>query len=1005
MKNKNRHTMKRKLILLSLASLGLTATAQTAAETGYVEKVITECQRLHSDGEYKSALILIEKINTRDLDERTRQEYELQRALTTFENDHQKGRSLMMKYIADYPNTSQKELLNTYIALSHYLDGDFESACALFAEGDMSRLPKDERQRASLYQALSMLETGNEGYAVDALQRLKVESKRYATDAIFHIAVIDYEHNRLDEAYSGFKSVQMSDSYYLDVPYYLAAIEMKRGNNDAAYSIAERFIADHGDKMQGVKMQQIIGAVEFNNGNYDKATEALETYMDKYPQPQRIAMYQLALSLYNNGEHNRAKELFDNCTTVDDELSQNSLLHKGMIALGQDDANSARLAFELASQMTHNDKIREEALFNYAMCLHKANHSAFGEGVRTFERFLNEYPNSEHASTIGEQLVDVYMNTKSYNVALESIDKINNPSGKILKAKQNILYRLGVQEFINGNNRMSIDYMNRSLELARYDKETQADALFWKGEALYKVGELASADKQYRQAAALGGTNGNKAVYGSAYVLFQNKEYSKARTEFERFVRNAKSEDSGTIADAYSRIGDCYYYQRQFNTAKEYYDKATSIDSRNADYSLFRSAITLGMSKNYEGKAQTLRELIAEYPSSAYSEQAYYELGRTYIEQGKQNEGIAMYDKLVQRFPQSQLARRAATEKAMVYNSRNDYDNAIKAYKTIIEQYPHSDEAQIALQDLKNIYIEMGNVSAYADYVAGTSGLQKINSNELDTLAYTAAERFYSKRELGKAEVKFNEYLESFPQGAFRLNSHYYLALIQNNNKDYDTALKNLKAVTGYPDNKFSEEAYVLAGEIHYGKREFESSIAAFKEVLAITIQDERRTAAHMNIMRAARQIKDHDETINSASQLIGKSNLEPEWEREAMFSRAKANIALGKADDAMDDLEPLAEDTRTKEGAESKYLLAELMFADGQHTECEEEILDYIEVSTPHTYWLARSFVLLSDVYAIQGKTMEARQYLISLQNNYDEDDDIAGMIEERLSKLEKTN
>ena len=985
--------------------MGLTATAQTAAETGYVEKVITECQRLHSDGEYKSALILIEKINTRDLDERTRQEYELQRALTTFENDHQKGRSLMMKYIADYPNTSQKELLNTYIALSHYLDGDFESACALFAEGDMSRLPKDERQRASLYQALSMLETGNEGYAVDALQRLKVESKRYATDAIFHIAVIDYEHNRLDEAYSGFKSVQMSDSYYLDVPYYLAAIEMKRGNNDAAYSIAERFIADHGDKMQGVKMQQIIGAVEFNNGNYDKATEALETYMDKYPQPQRIAMYQLALSLYNNGEHNRAKELFDNCTTVDDELSQNSLLHKGMITLGQDDANSARLAFELASQMTHNDKIREEALFNYAMCLHKANHSAFGEGVRTFERFLNEYPNSEHASTIGEQLVDVYMNTKSYNVALESIDKINNPSGKILKAKQNILYRLGVQEFINGNNRMSIDYMNRSLELARYDKETQADALFWKGEALYKVGELASADKQYRQAAALGGTNGNKAVYGSAYVLFQNKEYSKARTEFERFVRNAKSEDSGTIADAYSRIGDCYYYQRQFNTAKEYYDKATSIDSRNADYSLFRSAITLGMSKNYEGKAQTLRELIAEYPSSAYSEQAYYELGRTYIEQGKQNEGIAMYDKLVQRFPQSQLARRAATEKAMVYNSRNDYDNAIKAYKTIIEQYPHSDEAQIALQDLKNIYIEMGNVSAYADYVAGTSGLQKVNSNELDTLAYTAAERFYSKRELGKAEVKFNEYLESFPQGAFRLNSHYYLALIQNNNKDYDTALKNLKAVTGYPDNKFSEEAYVLAGEIHYGKREFESSIAAFKEVLAITIQDERRTAAHMNIMRAARQIKDHDETINSASQLIGKSNIEPEWEREAMFSRAKANIALGKTDDAMDDLEPLAEDTRTKEGAESKYLLAELMFADGQHTECEEEILDYIEVSTPHTYWLARSFVLLSDVYAIQGKTMEARQYLISLQNNYDEDDDIAGMIEERLSKLEKTN
>ena len=990
---------------MGFASLGLAAAAQTAAETGYVEKVITECQRLHSDGEYKSALILIEKINARNLDERTRQEYELQRALTTFENDHHKGMALIQKYIADYPNTSQKELLNAYIAQSLYFDGDFKGACELFADSDISRLPKDERHKASLYQALSMLETGNEGYAVDALQRLKVESKRFATDAAFHLAVIDYEHDRLDEAYAGFKSIQMNDSYYLDIPYYLAAIEMKRGNSNAAYSIAEKFIADHGDKIQGVKMQQIIGAVEFNKGNYDKAVEALDIYTDKYPKPQRIAMYQLALSLYNNREFERAKELFDKCTTADDELSQNTLLHKGMIALEQDDANGARLAFELASQMTHNDKIREEALYNYAMCLHKANHSAFGEGVRTFERFLNEYPNSEHASTIGELLVDVYMNTKSYTVALESIDKINNPSGKILKAKQNILYRLGVQEFINGNYRTSIDYMNRSLELADYDKEIKADALFWKGEALYKVGEIANADMQYRQAAALGGTNGNKAIYGSAYILFQNKEYSKARAEFEKFVKNSKGEDSGIIADAYSRIGDCYYYQRQFDTAKEYYDKATDTDSRNADYSLFRSAITLGMSKDYEGKARTLRELIAEYPNSTYSEQAHYELGRTYIDQGKLKEGIAMFDKLVQRFPQSQLARRAATEKAMVYNSFNDYDNAIKAYKSIIEKYPHSDEAQIALQDLKNIYIEIGNVSEYAAYVSRTSGLQKVNSNELDTLAYTAAERFYSKRELEKAETKFKEYLESFPQGTFRLNSHYYLGLIQNNNKDYNEALINLKAVTGYPDNKFSEDAYLLSGEIYYEKKEFANAIAAFKQVLAITIQNERRTAAHMNIMRAAYQLKDHDETINSASQLIGKSNLEPEWKREAMFCRAKAYMALDKTDKAMDDLKSLAKDTRTKEGAESKYLLAEIMFADGQYAKCEEEILDYIELSTPHTYWLARSFVLLSDVYAAQGKEMEAKQYLISLQNNYDEDDDIAGMIEERLSELDKTN
>ena len=63
--------------------------------------------------------------------------------------------------------------------------------------------------------------------------------------------------------------------------------------------------------------------------------------------------------------------------------------------------------------------------------------------------------------------------------------------------------------------------------------------------------------------------------------------------------------------------------------------------------------------------------------------------------------------------------------------------------------------------------------------------------------------------------------------------------------------------------------------------------------------------------------------------------------------------------------------------------------------------MLDYIETSTPHAYWLARSFVLLSDVYMRLGRNMEARQYLLSLQQNYHADDDIAGMIENRLDKL----
>ena len=122
----------------------------------------------------------------------------------------------------------------------------------------------------------------------------------------------------------------------------------------------------------------------------------------------------------------------------------------------------------------------------------------------------------------------------------------------------------------------------------------------------------------------------------------------------------------------------------------------------------------------------------------------------------------------------------------------------------------------------------------------------------------------------------------------------------------------------------------------------------------------------------------------------------------EAHFDRAAAYVNSGKPEGALNDWRELAKDTRNVYGAEAKYRLAQAYFDAGNVNAAEKEVLDYIEVSTPHTYWLARSFILLSDVYKKMGKTLDARQYLLSLQQNYQANDDIADMIRERLNQLD---
>lgn len=983
------------------ASLALTTFGQTDDR----DFLIKESHRLYADGKYGTALTLIGKIDTEGLDATKIQEIELLKAVAMFEENYLEGRALILQYLDDYPESSKRDLLGCYVAESYYHSKDFQLACKWFDKSNKKRLSLEQKERADLHHALSLQECGKEENAVSMLRSIVIKGKKYVDDAIFHLAVIDYDNDNLDNAERGFNSVADSKKYKYDVPYFMAGICLKRDDYKGADRIAEEFIALHGKSKQGVKMQQIAGAVRYAEGNYDEAIVALTKYVEKSEKPQRVSCYQLGMCHFDNGDFDKALPLFMVCYDGNDAVAQSSLLHAGIIMLDKNDENGARLAFERASTMTFDDKVREEAMYNYALCLHRTHYSPFAESVKVFELFLNDYPNSEHADKVDGYLVEVYMNTHNYDVALQSINKIKSPSAEILKAKQKILYRLGVQEFINGNMDEAISFMDRSIELSRYSKSTHADALFWKGEALYRKGDYVNAANNYRMSMAKGGVNSNRAQYGVGYTLFQQERYSDARKEFVAFVDNSIGENKETIADALNRVADCYFYQREYEIADQYYKMSISADSSVCDFPLYRSALAQGLSKKYDEKINTLKNLLEKYPNSVYAEQAFYEMGRAYLELEQPEEAIMAFDRLTVRFPKSALTRRATTEKAMVYNSIGERDKAIDTYKDIIEKYPHSDEAQVAFQDLKNIYVDMGEVNEFAQYARTTTGVYTINNNEIDTLSYTAAEKMYGKGDVDGAKEKFEEYLVAHEKGAYRLDAHYYLGEISYGKNNMDDALTHFEMVLDFSDNKYTELAIIRAAGILYGKDEFEKSGELYKQLLVKSSNAERRQLARVNIMRVAQKLDRYGEIVKYAGELLANSTTSPDIKREANYNRAKAYLAMDKSDNAVKDLKALATDTRTKEGAEAKYLLAQISFDKEDYSECEEVIMDYINESTPHAYWLARSFILLADLYSIQDKKMEAKQYLLSLRNNYEGDDDIADMIETRLEILNSEN
>lgn len=911
-------------------------------------------------------------------------------------------------YLEQYPDSRYANRVQSLIASAYFFQEKYPEAIACFKGCQFDLLADSERDACTLRMGTAYLKMGNLQEAAVWFSILKEVSSEYHIDAVYHLAYIDYVQKQYDKALQGFREAGESSKYAALSPYYIADIHLVRGNYQQARQIASTYLEAYPRQEKAIEMKRICGEACYGLKQYAAAIDYLSAYRGETEEhAERNSLYKLGMSFFYTGVYSEAAAALGEVTIVQDALTQNAYLHMGLAYLQLKERNRARMAFEQASAMNYDRDIKEQAFYNYALCIHETSYSPFAESVTVFERFLNEFPNSVYTEKVNDYLIEVYMNTRSYMAALNSIAKISRPGNRILEAKQKLLFRLGTQAFAQAAFENAIEYFSQSLQLGRYNQQTQADAYYWRGESKYRLEQYGAAASDYRQylefAPDRRSTEYGLALYNLGYTAFKQKQYDKALIWFTRCAESGIRLENDVVADVYNRMGDCNFYARRFDAADAQYAQASGYSMSLSDYSLFQQSIIKGLQREYGKKIELLNRLITGFPESQYLDDALYEQGRAFVQLEDNDNAVKRYSLLVQRYPESPLSRRAANEIGLLYYQNDKYNEAIAAYKKVISTYPGSEEARLAQRDLKSIYIDLNRVDDYMAFVSTIPGGANFDVNERDSLTYVAAERVYMRGNITEAKNSFVRYLQSFPQGAFSVDAHYYLGLIDYNEKNYTGAVSHLDKVIEYPDNKFSGEAMAMCADIAYREKEYEKSLGLYKRMADRAVSQEERVTARTGAMRSAWMVKDYQEIISVASGLIAESKLAPELANEAHYYRAKALLAEGQNKEAAGDLAVLAKDTRNVYGAEAKYLLAQLYFDNGETGKAEKEVLDYIEVSTPHAYWLARSFVLLSDVYMKLGRNLDAKQYLLSLQQNYQADDDIAEMIETRLAKLNK--
>jgi TolA-binding protein len=1001
--------MKTNRIVFFMLLLALAPVLIQAQQTVFYQSISPEIQKakeLYLARNYISALNQFEQIALKSGENSDiRAEAMFYKALCGLKLDNSNAEEQIADFMKQFPESSFRNRALFEQAVYQFDKRKYSGVLKTLDGFNKAELTKDELIHFYYLRGYSNFELEKMDAAATDFAEIKEGNSLYAAPAQYYYGHIHYLKGNYESALQEFLKLQKNPVFEKVIPFYISQIYYKQGK----YREVVNYTAPLINKVsadQQPEMARILGDSYFHLREFKDAIQFLEFYLSDKNNRGREENYMLGYCYYLNSEEVKAIPHLEIASKGKDALAQNAYYHLADCYVANSDKNKARQAFEAASEFDFDAKIKEDALFNYAKITYELSYSPFNETIKAFDKYVASYPNSERNDVAYDYLVKVYMSTSNYRDAMASIENIKVKSPSVKKAYQRVAYYRAMECFNNLDYAAAIENFDKSVDAGDFNKNYKALALFWKAEAYYRINNFNKSISEYtgflKSPGSFSLPEYKTAYYNIAYGYFQLKDYESAADYFRKYLNLEADLRSEKVADANNRLGDCYYINRDYASAISNYDKALRINLYDADYSLFQKAFCQGLQRDYQGKITNLLSLIQNYPQSSYQDDALFEMGRTYERMNQPQLALGYYKDVVSKFPQSSFVNKALVQLGLAYYNLNDYQSSVNYYKQVVDRAPNSPEMQSALSGMKNSYVELNDVDAYFAYTGKLGSGVQVSVNEQDSLSYQAAEKLYMARDK-KARLQFERYLNQFPNGSFVLNSQFYLAELLYADGEYDKSLVGYDYVLAQPDNSFTEPALSKAAGLQYNAENYAKALAYFERFAKVSNSGNNLLNARTGIMRCQFKMKNYQACIEVANQILGSEKVSDIQKRETNYKLALSYYNLGDKDKAFPILSKLSVDTNSGEGAEAKFLVADILYEKQKLKEAENEIMDFIDKNSPHQFWLAKSFMLLSDIYLKNGDEFQAKHTLKSIEENYPEQTDgILDMTRRKLQLIE---
>ncbi|HTE02323.1 MAG TPA: tetratricopeptide repeat protein [Mucilaginibacter sp.] len=923
-------------------------------------------------------------------------------ALCSLELGNDDAESLFLKFIKDHPENPLTKLAYFQIGRSYFKQAKYADALRWFDKVQASELNGRENTEYKFRKGYAYFATNDYKNAQLLFAEVKNKKSPYLEDATYYFAYIAYLNQDYHLALLNFEKLKNSKKYENSYPYYITAVYFldKRYNDVIAYAVP---ILKTTHQQHETEMFRIVGASYFARADYDNSVKYYSMFedRDKGKTQNTQDSYQMGYAYYKVGNYAKASSELIKLIDQNDIYSQNGNYTLGNVFLKMKNKQSARNAFFVASKMSFDAQLQEDALYEYAKLSYELDFNT--QALDATRLYLKKYPQSGRTDEMKTLLGEELLTSRNYKEAVEILEPIPNKSASAKAAYQKVTYYRGLEFYNERAFENAIGIFLRSLKVPS-DRKTQALTIYWMAEAMYEVrkyGESVQTFERFLDMDEAGETDvANYANYAVGYAAFYGEQYRKAANYFERFLKGDEK-DQNTVNDATTRLGDSYFVLKSYAKAREYYDRIIAQHIKGEDYALFQRGMIQGLQGSPDTKISTLTDVLSQFPNSDYADDASFEIAYTYFLKNDGSTAKTDLQAMMEKYPRSSYIPRALVTIGLIdYNSGNN-DLAVESFKRVIQDYSSTDEAQQSLKQIEKIYTDKGDAQTFITYAA-TTPIGNYSASEQESIMYTAANNLYLRGDWAGTVQAVNAYFDKFPtKPIYDKQSRFIRAQSLVSLNRPNEAVADYNVILNDWTSAYTEKSLISMAKLYIAQKKYNDAIVFLKKLEINSEYKADYSFAIDNLLLCYAQMKMSDDALKYAKLVRDYEKSSQEDKFKTGLYAGIAYLQKGDTTAAVKEFDYTVANTKTIAAAEAKYNIANIEYLKGKYKASQKTCFDLVKELPNYDYWVAKTYILLADDYVAMKDNFQAKATLQSVIDNYKADDDVLPAAKEKLDKL----